>query len=298
MDFMTTDRQSEERKLLNERRTVSIIYTLMYAQSQQANWFQVATTRTLKGLGISSRELETLRNVGPAAHPNAVSSATKKLSSEHLETVHQFSKDATENEHMVTVFIDDFHNIHSHHRPSTSTQTQVCHMATLLFKNNFQQNVVLKFYPFFKDLFAFVFGSKRALAKKAKPWRISLLLVVLYGGWLLIRDAIFSVFAGSKDVQFLTLLNLLDIYIPLTLSIYSVKFNANKADLYYDSMLQCWIMFKTFRRKHYDKALLIALSSMEYWKSIEHPLAYVICQSSLMNIQLRTFILSYVPTPE
>ena len=90
MDVMKTERQSKKRKLLNERRTVSIIYTLMYGQSQQANWFQVATARTLKGLGISSRGVETLRNMGLAAHPNTVSSATKKSFSEHLETVHQF----------------------------------------------------------------------------------------------------------------------------------------------------------------------------------------------------------------
>ena len=144
---------------------------------------------------------------------------------------------------------------------------------------NARENVVLKFHPLFKDLYAFVFGTKRALAKKPRPWRIALLLEVLYGGWLLIRDAILSAFAGSKDVQFLTLLNLLDIYVPLTLGIYSVIFKANKADLFYDSMLRCWLMFIMFRRRHYDKALLIALSNMEYWKSIEHPLANVICQS-------------------
>ena len=144
---------------------------------------------------------------------------------------------------------------------------------------NARENVVLKFHPLFKDLYAFVFGTKRALAKKPQPWRISLLLEVLYGGWLLIRDAILSAFAGSRDVQFLTLLNLLDIYLPLTLSIYSGIFKANKADLFYHSMLRCWLMFMMFQRKHYDKALLIALSNMEYWKSIEHPLANVICQS-------------------
>ena len=86
------------------------------------------------------------------------------------------------------------------------------------------------------DLYAFVFHSNRALGKKQKPWRISMLLEVLYGGWLIVRDAILSAFAGSKDVQFLTMLNVLDIYAPLTLSIYSVIFKANKADLFYDSM--------------------------------------------------------------
>ena len=44
---------------------------------------------------------------------------------------------------------------------------------------NARDNVVLKFHPLFKDLYVFVFGTKRALAKKPQPWRISLLLEVL-----------------------------------------------------------------------------------------------------------------------
>ena len=45
--------------------------------------------------------------MGLAAHPNTVLSATKKASSEHLETVHQFFKDTVENEYMITVFNDN-----------------------------------------------------------------------------------------------------------------------------------------------------------------------------------------------
>ena len=48
--------------------------------------------------------------------------------------------------------------------------------------------------------------AKKTFAKKTKPWRISLLLEVLYGSWLIVRDAILSVFGVSKDIQFLTLL--------------------------------------------------------------------------------------------
>ena len=82
---------------------------------------------------------------------------------------------------------------------------------------NAREIILLKFHPFFVQLYAFLFNSKKALAKKPKPWRISLLLEVVYGGWLLVRDAIMSVFAGSKDVQYLTLVTLLDTYVPLSL---------------------------------------------------------------------------------
>ena len=82
-----------------------------------------------------------------------------------------------------------------------------------------------------------------------------------------------------QDVQFLILLNLLDNYVPLSLSIYSVIFKANKADLFYGSMFRFWIMFIMFRKRHYDKTLLIALSHMQYWKSNDHLLSNVICKS-------------------
>ena len=48
LDAMKSDCNSDKRCMLNERRTVSLIYTLMYSQSQQCNWFQVASARTLE----------------------------------------------------------------------------------------------------------------------------------------------------------------------------------------------------------------------------------------------------------
>lgn len=432
VETMRTDRQSEKRKELNEKRAMTIICTMMYGQSQQANWYQVALARTLKGLGVSNRGIETLRNIGVAAHPITVSNTTKRISLTHLDSVNKFFETAAKERSMVAIFIDDYHNIHTHHRPSTTVQTQVVHMATLLVKSfpnvraiesrdygnhdsmpanvdvlqplltkssnklsqtyveimpdwlqakyfdpesqrnrllahdyqqhqilgmrsmencklvdcvelplksyenfrsalqvlldnglslymsdfvvpligdwpcqfyvrqvvyhenihnlvpfigplhislNARENVLLKFHGFFSDMYAFLFGGKRKLARKPKPWRISLLLEVCYGGWLLVRDAVLSVFAKSKDIEFLSLITLLDTYIPLCLSIYAVTFRDNKADLYYDSLVRCWIMFLMFRRRHYDKALLIALSNMEYWKGIGHPLAETITSS-------------------
>ena len=87
-----------------------------------------------------------------------------------------------------------------------------------------------------------------------------------FGGWTLIRDIILSMFYKSKDVQFLTLLNLLDNYVPLVLSIYSIAFKCNKFELFVQSLLHCWVMFVIFRRRHYNKALLITLSTIIYWQ--------------------------------
>ena len=117
-DAMSTERQSDNRNMLNEKRVVLIIYIMMFGQSQAANWLQVANTRILKGLGLTSRGVETLRNIGLATHPSTISNCCKKISSAHLESVRTFFEDALDNEYgidneyMVIVFIDDYHNIH------------------------------------------------------------------------------------------------------------------------------------------------------------------------------------------
>jgi len=424
-EALVLDHISEKRKNLNKLRTMVIIYIMLYSQSQKCNAFQVNLSRTLQQFGISKQGLESLRNLGIVAHPKTVNILTKLSSSTHTSNVVAFIESAIKNSHFLIFCIDDYHNIHTQHRPETKTQTQVVHMSTLLLKvfpeiqavpklgndalpkrpveipdvknfisnnmsslsktyaenmpswalskyfdpeaerqrlllHDYQQTenqsircmdntklvdsielplksvenaltainkiltsgleiylgdfiapfvgdwpmqffirqlvyssapsvpaalknvvpligplhislnarecVLLNFHDVFADLYTSIFGRKAKLAKKPKPWRISLLLEVIYGGWTLIRDIILSVFYKSKDVQFLTLLNLLDNYIPLVLSIYSIAFKCNKFELFFQSLLHCWVMFVIFRRHHYNKALLIALSTFLHWQ--------------------------------
>ena len=143
---------------------------------------------------------------------------------------------------------------------------------------NSRECVLLNFHSIFSDLYSFLFGTKAKLAKKPKPWRLSLLLEVIYGGWTLVRDTILLAFANCKDIEFLTLLNLVDNYVPLVLSIYSVVFKCSNYNLYCKSLFRCWIMMMTFHCRHYDKALLIILSTFKYWQENTHPMHEVIQQ--------------------
>ena len=435
---MATDRQTPERRQLNEKRAVSIIYSLVYGQSQRANWFQVATARTLKGFGVTTRGMETLRNMGFTAHPRTVNNANECISMNHSETVKDFFNNAAEKGHMVVIFIDDYHNIHAYRSTSNSEISQVINMATLLVKSslsveaishatipvndskpanleslssildenidllsksyvsvmpdwmrakffdpeserhrllihdyqqqemkqlrsmdncklvdslemplksydnfrsalsllldsglssylesfvvpligdwpaqffvrqvvynkedplslrcrnivpfigplhislNSREMVLIKFHALFAELYAFLFNAKKPLARKPKPWRIPFLLEVAYGGWSLVWDEILAAFSNCKDIEYLTFLNLLDNYIPTTLCIYSLVFKSNMADEYYQSLFRCWVMFLMFRRRHYDKAPLIALSNVEYWKQVGHPIIIAISSS-------------------
>ena len=80
------------------------------------------------------------------------------------------------------------------------------------------------------------------------------------------------VFKQSKDVQVLTLINLLDNILPLVLNIYLVVFNSNNLEIFIDAMLRAWVVFVIYRIHHYNKAPLVFLSNVLYWKKSNHPL--------------------------
>ena len=84
----------------------------------------------------------------------------------------------------------------------------------------------------FPDLYSFLFGPKAKLAKKPKPWRLSLLFEVIYGGWTLVRDTIVPACTNCKDIEFFTLLNFVVNYVPLVLCIYFAVFKCSNYNLY------------------------------------------------------------------
>ena len=132
-DAICTEQMSDERKDLVKVRTMVIIYIMVYSQSQRCNSFQIALSRTLQQFGISERGLESLRNLGITAHPRTVKAQSKLSSSFHSDTVQSFIESAIENEQLLIFLIDDYHNIHTQHRPEAKKQTQDIHMTTLLF---------------------------------------------------------------------------------------------------------------------------------------------------------------------
>ena len=428
-DAICSNRMSTERKQLSKLRTMVIIYIMVYSQSQRSNSFQVALSRTVQQFGITEQGLQSLRNLGIAAHPHTVKAQAKLSSLSHSNHVVSFVESAIEKNQFLIFCIDDYHNIHTKHRPESKKQTDAIHMSTLLLKvfpnikavpqerinllpkvpveidnmkvfilnsmhkvtktyaenmpnwvvakyfdpeferqrlvvHDYQQTeleqmrrmdntklvdsielplkscedvitalnkilsgglkiyldhfiapfvgdwpmqffirrlvysdspslpaalqnivpligplhislnarecILLIYHEIFADLYTFLFGKQAKLAKKPKPWRVSLLLEIIYGGWTVVRDMILSVFGKCKDTEYLTLVNLLDSYVPLVLSIYSIVFKCNNYELYCESLLKCWIMFVVFRRRHYNKALLITLSLFQYWQENAH----------------------------
>ncbi len=133
-DAICSDRMSSERRHLSKLRTMVVIYIMIYSQSQRSNAFQVALSRTLQQFGISEQGLQSLRNLGIAAHPHTVKAKAKLSSASHSSNVASFIESAVENEQFLIFCIDDYHNIHTMHRPESKKQTNAIHMSTLLIK--------------------------------------------------------------------------------------------------------------------------------------------------------------------
>ena len=148
--------------------------------------------------------------------------------------------------------------------PAPSITSVVPTMGPLHISLNSREHVFMSFKPFFKKVYSHLFPGCK-LAETPKPWRINLILEIVYGGWTLIREKTKALFQYSKDLQYGTLLNLLDNYLPLVLSIYTITFKTNNFKEYYNAMIRIWVMFVCLKRHHYNKAPLIWLSCTNHW---------------------------------
>ena len=124
---------------------------------------------------------------------------------------------------------------------------------------------MITFHGFFKYFYERLF-PKSKLAEKLKPWRTALILELTYGSWTLIRDFARKAFYLGRDPFYGILLDLLDNYLPLVLSMYSVTFRNNHFQEYFNAMSFIWVMFYCMNRRHYNKAPLVWIANVLYWK--------------------------------
>lgn len=142
---------------------------------------------------------------------------------------------------------------------------------------NSREQTVLVYYGFFEQLFHQVFGNRKVLAKKPKPWRINLLLELAYSGWLKIRTVIMSKFGTiCKDVEYRMAIDLLDNVIPSVLDIYAILFRSGSFEHYVETVFRIWTLAFRWKRRNYNKAPLVFLSDIFYWQDTAHPMAQAI----------------------
>jgi len=131
---------------------------------------------------------------------------------------------------------------------------------------NSREHIVNSFHPFFKSVYQSIFPNSK-LTDKPKPWGVSLILEIVYGGWTRIPQTVMQKFYQFKDPQYRTLLNPLNNYISLVLSIYSISFKLNHFLEYFCAIIRIWIMFTCLQRPHYNKAPLVWIDMCLHWEN-------------------------------
>ena len=108
---------------------------------------------------------------------------------------------------------------------------------------NSRETVFLINYDFFEKMYHSIFGSRKILAKKPKPYRINLLLDLAFKGWLLVKESIQNLFHNCKDPEARTFIDLLNNIIPLVLDFYPIIFRSEHWEAYEKAMLCMWSIF-------------------------------------------------------
>ena len=146
---------------------------------------------------------------------------------------------------------------------------------------NAREDICELYQPLMKHIYKKLFPGY-LLACKPKPWRITLLLELIYGGWTLIRTTVIRQFSKCKQVEYAIFLNLLDNYLPTVLIMYGISFKLNEFGQFFKAVVSIWTVFHCFRRKHYDKAPLVWISNSGYW-SHHYPELYQTFENNIAS---------------
>ncbi|RIB07392.1 hypothetical protein C2G38_2214559 [Gigaspora rosea] len=137
----------------------------------------------------------------------------------------------------------------------------------------FKQNSLL-----FNDIYKGIFGKKKNLGKKPRPWRIDLILHLMRAAWLDISNIVYSKFGHTcKNIEFLYLTDLLNNLIPLVLDVYAVHHREGDWAAYEEACFRCWSdLFLRFDRRNYKRAPLMFFSDIFFWTETNHPIMNMI----------------------
>ncbi|EXX68951.1 hypothetical protein RirG_100420 [Rhizophagus irregularis DAOM 197198w] len=126
---------------------------------------------------------------------------------------------------------------------------------------NSRETLFQTYHFFFEKLYHDLFGEKKILSHKPKQT---------------IRNVVMHRFGNSKDMEYRMMIDLLDNSIPLTLDIYTILFRSGYFEGYLEGVVRIWVLFQRLRRHNYNKAPLMFLSDVFYWKLNNHPMANIL----------------------
>ncbi|POG82161.1 hypothetical protein GLOIN_2v1867591 [Rhizophagus irregularis DAOM 181602=DAOM 197198] len=221
---------------------------------------QITVAKSAIELNLANAEasvtgINMLSSMGLSVMYQIVCNNLQKIETEHKRSCQQ----------LFVLNIDDYHDLHESCQPNAISLSRIAHMATLLI--NTSSNIAPISFFSINNYSVHnpneVFGKKRNLAAKPKPWKINLLLYLANTEWNLVKDLIFLRFTQSKNVGYRTFIDLLDNLIPSTLDVYSNLFRGNHFEEYLETIFRLWTVM--LRSQPF-------ISDIQYWRNYQHPI--------------------------
>ena len=132
LDDMSGEGRSAKQQEKNKKKTVTIVYMLMFGQSQKASWFQTVMSNMVVKQVITEGGLSVLNQSGIAITKSTQCRLITKIAELHELIVREFVADAIDKNALLVLMIDEFTNIHTKRRPSDQTTSTARNMATSL----------------------------------------------------------------------------------------------------------------------------------------------------------------------
>ncbi|KAJ7387356.1 hypothetical protein OS493_004347 [Desmophyllum pertusum] len=135
LSCMTSSHHSDDRILLNRKRTVVILYQLCFGFSQKCNFFQEDNGLFLQFSNLTQCGIETQRQLGTSCSSKVISRNRDSISKDNINVVNNAIQEAMDKKQAILMMIDDYHNIHTIRRPCDEKKTyNVDHMCTIIIK--------------------------------------------------------------------------------------------------------------------------------------------------------------------
>lgn len=114
---------------------------------------------------------------------------------------------------------------------------------------NSQEDLVKVHHALFSELYTACFGQHAKLAKKPKPFRISSLVAIAFGGWLQVREMVIEALRPiQKDPEVQALLYLLEELVPLVITYDNVNFRGGQYNRWKEATTRLGSMFIVQKR--------------------------------------------------
>ncbi|GBB91984.1 hypothetical protein RclHR1_19490001 [Rhizophagus clarus] len=261
----------------NRKKLVSLCYFLASINNKYINGIKADIGSYLQTSGASPSSIDTLANIGFLITRKTVNHQKNLISNEHQQTVNNYCLQNVcksyyeQNELWKQFLVEDSYENRIENLNVHDYDGRIQNYQELRSLNN-SKLVVFILHPLYstKDYIKCLNILFKIFERSENEHNyLGNYVIPIVADW----NVIIHHFGNSKDAKYRMMIDLLNNSIPLTLDIYATLFRSGYFKGYLEGVARIWILFQRLRRHNYNKALLMFLNDVFYWKLNNHPIA-------------------------